>query len=253
MSIPENIKSARNRKKDRPGEPLKAGTGGSFATAERTPPNVTSLAGGRPADTVPTLRGGFATLSDEDFDRLCNMSADELIDVCEQMPANTPGLPGTINVHNSDIARDYLASEYVLFRGEVESSTGSWGSRNPGEGAVACHVTFYREGPSDYPGTNFVEQDYKGTMTIEDVADGSLLEQFDGPPADEGWEAVVEVDIDFKAAIREHGENGTINEFMHVLEDAYNEGAEYRWRRDMNAPRPAFRGSVPFVDHRDHN
>lgn len=171
--------------------------------------------------TVNTASEGLLGLSAADFDTLADADSTEVIAFLEASPSAVD-LPGPNHPAINDIAKQVAATSGGFEGLAVEDSTGSWGTRTEGEGAIAfTAATWDMESDNDYyqQPESYNECEFEGTITFDEFNDG----YFDNL---HGENISIIVDIDFKRLSEEFGDDGGQFDYLQVLEEGANNRAD---------------------------
>jgi hypothetical protein len=201
-----------------------------FGETERVEPSPAALSatGVGPDLDVPTVASGLLNTSATDFETLCDSNADDVIALLESLPP-TADLPGPL-ADNSALARNFVATSSGFSEVDYEASTGSWGTRAPGEGAVKYVASTWDVAPATHDDPEYAvnEQQVEGTMTFEAFLDGQDVYDTDDNVS-------YEFDVDFKRLAEECGDDGGQFEFMTSLEHAMNHRLEDEQHKRVSA------------------
>lgn len=153
-------------------------------------------------DEFASARRGILDMDPTERETLDQMVVGDLIEVMGSLPANTPDFPGPLNSDNSQIAVSMLTQHADLSSTDAvdwEGSTGSWGTRKPGDGAVYFEAVTSEW--SEHEGTAVEVESVRGTMTWQELVDGDMPVEADGDDL-----VTWTFDVDFKRLAEEKSE-----------------------------------------------
>lgn len=162
-------------------------------------------------DEFASAHNGILRMNVIERETLETLVTADLIEVMESLPANTPDFPGPLNASNKDIALSALLHHAGLGEGDSvdwEGSTGSWGTRAPGEGAVYFEAVLSDEDGEEY-------ETVRGTMTWDELDRGDL-------PVERHLDSDLTTwtfDVDFKRMLEEKEDAPAGESYLDVLEE----------------------------------
>ncbi|MFS0887035.1 hypothetical protein [Aeromicrobium sp. 179-A 4D2 NHS] len=183
-------------------------------------------------DEFASAHRGILDMDLIERDTLDAMVAGDLIEVMESLPANTPDFPGPLNSNNSEIAVNALTLHANLSSTDEvdwEGSTGSWGTRKPGEGAVAYEAV--KSEWSNHENMAVEIETVRGTMTWEELTSGDIPVEAEGEDGVVTWT----FDVDFKRLVEEKDQSALGESYLDTLHDVADARRLEGYTKDMLA------------------